>query len=181
MRFMLSRWICWILVAGAVVATEEVRFDRESHHSTCETIDGDCPSNCSAFGYPGHLHFTATLRISSGLFNETYTERQAYHAEKRIRTFQGVQSTDNPWFGLHTSLFYFCCHTQAEKSGIMDALRTNVTWWKHAPRSIRYDTFGCNLDHNNETIYLHAMPSNQTELFEWAVRTFVRSSNLIFF
>ena len=33
---------------------------------------------------------------------------------------------------------------------------------------IHYDTYGCNLDHNGEIIYMHAMPSDQTELFDFA-------------
>lgn len=33
---------------------------------------------------------------------------------------------------------------------------------------VSYDTFGCNLDHDNETIYLHGMPSNQDDLFSLA-------------
>ena len=31
---------------------------------TCETIDGDCPDNCTAAGFNGTLDFTALLHIS---------------------------------------------------------------------------------------------------------------------
>ena len=31
---------------------------------------------------------------------------------------------------------------------------------------VNYDSFWCNLDqHNNKTVYLHALPKNQTDLF----------------
>ena len=33
---------------------------------------------------------------------------------------------------------------------------------------IDYDSFSCNNDHDNATVYLHALPSNQTALFAWA-------------
>ena len=33
---------------------------------------------------------------------------------------------------------------------------------------IEYDTFGCNLDHDGKKIYMHAMPSDQSKLFEFA-------------
>ena len=33
---------------------------------------------------------------------------------------------------------------------------------------IRYNSFSCNLDHDGKTVYLHALPSNQSPLFHWA-------------
>ena len=66
--------------------------------------------------------------------------------------------------GLHTSLFYFCCHTPAEVVGIKAALH-NMPW--HA-FPVDYDSFACNLDHNNVTIYLHALPTNQSQLLALA-------------
>ena len=33
---------------------------------------------------------------------------------------------------------------------------------------VDYDSFACNLDHNGETIYLHALPSNQDGLLDLA-------------
>eukprot|EP00041_Stephanoeca_diplocostata_P024753 m.636151 g.636151 ORF g.636151 m.636151 type:complete len:102 (+) comp22589_c0_seq20:283-588(+) len=77
---------------------------------------------------------------------------------------QQVQSVDNPAAGLHTSMFYFCCHTLPEKIKIKETL-ASMTWY---PIPVHYDSFACNLDHNNITIYLHGLPSNQTNLFTWA-------------
>ena len=36
------------------------------------------------------------------------------------------------------------------------------------PISVAYDSFGCNLDHDGETVYLHGMPSDQSGLFDFA-------------
>jgi 2'-5' RNA ligase len=45
---------------------------------------------------------------------------------------------------------------------------------------IDYDSFSCNLDHDNRTVYLHALPSNQTQLFAWAglVEESLRKANV---
>ena len=74
------------------------------------------------------------------------------------------QSTDDPAQGLHTSLFYFCCHTPAEVAGIKAALHGMP--WGALP--VHYDSFACNLDHDNVTIYLRALPTNQTALMALA-------------
>ena len=71
-----------------------------------------------------------------------------------------MKSTDIPEFGLHTSLFYFCCHTREEKKGIEKALH-DMTWESF---DVDYDSFACNLDHNGEKIYLHGLPSDQSGL-----------------
>jgi 2'-5' RNA ligase len=59
-------------------------------------------------------------------------------------------------FGLHTSLNYFCCHSQSEKETIVQVLR-KFQW---TPKILTYDVFGCNLDHDGVTIYLHAQPNS---------------------
>ena len=75
-----------------------------------------------------------------------------------------LQSTDSPGFGLHTSLFYFCCHTPTEVTGIKAAL--HGMRWQAFP--VHYDSFACNLDHDNITIYLHGLPKNQSSLMALA-------------
>ena len=40
-----------------------------------------------------------------------------------------------------------------------------MTWKKF---DVEYDSFACNLDHNGEKVYLHALPSYQNDLFELA-------------
>ena len=72
-----------------------------------------------------------------------------------------IQRFDDPATGLHTSLFYFCCHTLSETAQLGAALEA-MQWNSF---EVVYDTFGCNLDHDNKTVYLHGMPSNQTQLF----------------
>ena len=127
-------------------------------HDTCETIDGDCPDDCSAAGFDGNHNFVAYLWISP---NHLHVENMARKAEKYIKEAGDVTSTMNPEFTLHTSLFYFCCHTREEKRGIEKALHS-MTWESF---DVEYDSFACNLDHNGEKIYLHALPSNQDDLF----------------
>merc|ERR1712217_380622 len=91
-------------------------------------------------------------------------EKNAKAAQTYLASHGHVQSFDNPWSGLHTSLEYFCCYTASQKSLIKAAL-SNMTWYSF---DVRYDTVGCNLDHNNQTIYLHGMPSNQSAFFSFA-------------
>ena len=130
-------------------------------HDTCETMDGDCPDDCIAAGFAGTLGFTARLNISP---THPAIERVAAKAERYIASQGPVQRLDNPLTGLHTSLFYFCCHTHDEKDGIKEALAGMD--WSSFP--VHYDSFACNLDHDNATIYLHGLPSNQTALFSLA-------------
>lgn len=71
---------------------------------------------------------------------------------------------DSPRTGLHTSMFYFCCHGPLEVVKMQHALKEMK--WKSF--EVIYDNIACNLDHNNVTIYLHALPTNQTQLFALA-------------
>ena len=125
---------------------------------TCEKIDGDCPDDCIAAGYDGTANFNAKLNISP--FHPDI-ERQAAAAEEYILSQGDVKRLDSPLTGLHTSIYYFCCYTQQEKATIKHALH-DMDW---APFMVEYDSFSCNLDHNNETVYLHALPSDQDALF----------------
>jgi 2'-5' RNA ligase len=127
----------------------------------CETIDGDCPDDCAAAGFAGTLDFTALLDISP---LHPDIERNAASAEAYILEQGEVASVDAPATSLHTSLFYFCCHTPEEKDEIKNVLH-NMSWRAF---SVNYDSFACNLDHDNSTIYLHGLPTNQTGLFDLA-------------
>lgn len=73
-------------------------------------------------------------------------------------------SFDKPLTGLHTSLFYFCCHGPVEIVKMQHAL--NEMQWESF--EVVYDDIACNLDHNNVTIYLHALPTDQQQLFALA-------------
>ena len=57
-----------------------------------------------------------------------------------------------------SSLFYFCCHSKKDVNQIKNALQ-NMNWTSFI---IRYNSFSCNLDHDGKTVYLHALPSNQS-------------------
>jgi len=156
---------------------------------TCEKIDGDCPDDCAAAGFNGTLGFVARLNISPThpaiqavakraekyIVSQGAVHVSCYHprfaaapaSSTDLKLFLSVvmlQSTDDPNFGLHTSLFYFCCHTADEYTGIKRALHDMQ--WKAF--HVHYDSFACNLDHNNDTIYLHGLPTNQTALFDLA-------------
>ena len=149
-RWSLIGFLAWLVLSASAERDEGV----------CEGIDGDCPK-CSHPVLAGE-HPTATVRLS----NESTLVSSAKDAEMYLKEldFKAIQSLDDPDHGLHTSLFYFCCHSLEDVLRMRDAFRS-MRW---SSFQVRYDTFGCNLDHNNRTVYLHAMPRNQTELFEWA-------------
>ena len=129
----------------------------------CEKLDGDCPDDCLAAGFQGTENFNARFNVSPSLMN-IKTERKAHQAETFIESQGNVTRLDNPWTSLHTTMYYFCCYTHEEKETITKALRNMV--WEHF--DISYDSFACNLDHDNITVYLHALPRDQTELFDFA-------------
>lgn len=128
----------------------------------CEKIDGDCP-HCAHPWLAGQSP-VAEVHLS----NESALVAGARKADVTIRALdQGaghIQRFDDPGTGLHTSLFYFCCHSSQEVGRMKDALRA-MRW---ASFDVHYDDFSCNLDHDKKTVYLHALPSNQTLLFRWA-------------
>ncbi|GMH70929.1 hypothetical protein TrRE_jg13139 [Triparma retinervis] len=129
----------------------------------CEKIDGDCPESCQDAGFEGSENFNALFKISP---THPSTMLEAYKAEKYIKAAGDVSSTDNVAFGLHTSVYYFCCYTTTEKKAIIEGLSK----WEWDPISISYDSFGCNLDHDGKTVYLHGMPSDegQSTFFDFA-------------
>jgi len=131
--------------------------------SICEKIDGDCPDNCTAAGFSGSDNFVARFNISP--FNPSI-EAVAAKADAYIKGAGAVHSVDDPSMGLHTSLFYFCCHTPQEKQGIKTALH-KMEW---SSLSVHYDSFACNLDHDNVTVYLHALPTDQRALVALATQ-----------
>ena len=145
---------CWFIFVAAVVFG--------SPTDLCEKIDGDCPVDCSGHGR-GNLGFVAKFYISPFHLK---TEIVAERAEKYITTRGVVSRFDSPWVGLHTSLFYFCCHTIQEKEGIKQALK-DMPWESF---DIHYNSFACNVDHNNKTVYLHSLPRNQANLFAFAAQ-----------
>lgn len=137
-------------------------------------MDGDCPDDCSAEGFKGNLNFNAKLKISP---THKDIERMVAEAEKYIVSQGNVSKLDSPVMGLHTTLFYFCCYTEEEKTTIKSTLHDNLMW---SAFNIDYDSFACNLDHNNVTVYLHALPLDQTGLFDLArnIETTVRSAGV---
>eukprot|EP00494_Astrolonche_serrata_P021262 UN21499 len=48
----------------------------------------------------------------------------------------------------------FCCHSTYELLKIANVFEH----WKWKSFNITYDTTGCNLDHNGDITYIHAMP-----------------------
>jgi hypothetical protein len=125
----------------------------------CETRDGDCPK-CS---HPWLSGFSPVVKVT---LSDTSLISAATTTDSYLQQLDSahVQRFDNATTGLHTSLFYFCCHSFKEISRMKQALRA-MRWRSFV---IQYDSFSCNLDHDNKTVYLHALPSNQTMLFAWA-------------
>lgn len=154
---MLKSIMLWALIFIALFTSVSSSTD------VCEKIDGDCPDSCSDAGFEGSENFNALFKISP---THPSTMLEAYKAENYIRSAGNVSSTDNVAFGLHTSMYYFCCYTKTEKKAIIDGLSN----WEWSPIEISYDSFGCNLDHDGKTVYLHGMPSDegQQRLFDFA-------------
>jgi hypothetical protein len=126
----------------------------------CEKIDGDCPL-CPHPWLSGQSP-VAEVHLS----NDTALVSSAINAEKYLQQLspKQIQRFDNPTTGLHTSLFYFCCHSTNEINRMKNVFRT-MQWHSF---NINYNDFSCNNDHNNRTVYLHALPRNQTDLIQWS-------------
>ena len=127
---------------------------------SCETIDGDCPS-CPFFS---SLDPVAEVHLSKSGSTLVASAIAADAVLRNLTDGKHIQRFDDPNTGLHTSLFYFCCHSLLELGRMKSALRV-MKWQSFV---IDYDDFWCNNDHANKTVYLHALPSNQTSLFAWA-------------
>lgn len=134
--------------------------DTSASFNSCEKIDGDCET-CK---FP----FLEKNPVAKVLLSEVgELVASATHADAVLKDLSSpgtIQRFDDPKTGLHTSLFYFCCHSKQDVVQIKNALHA-MNWSSFI---VRYDSFGCNLDHNNKTVYLHALPSNQSNLFAWA-------------
>jgi hypothetical protein len=142
---------------AAVLGREDWNAVEAKSWSTCETIDGDC----MACPFLKELSPTATVHLRDAELVQSATD-----ADKVISSLGQVTEFDPVKTGLHTSLFYFCCHNLAEESKMKRALQA-MEWQSF---DVIYDDIACNLDHNNVTIYLHALPSNQTGLFALATQ-----------
>lgn len=102
--------------------------------SECELQDGDCPT-CPL---DATLSPTAILPLSAV---EPGLVRAATSADAVIRslgTASDIISFDDPPTGLHTSIFYLCCHTLSERALIRTALERMI--WDSF--EVKYDGFG---------------------------------------
>ena len=129
--------------------------------SVCEKIDGDCPS-CPLLSF---LSPVAEVALSG----EPRLVAAATRVDAILRNVSGdadIQRFDAPKTGLHTSLFYFCCHSPGDLATMHRAFAA----WNWTSVNTNYSDFGCNLDHDNKTVYLHALPTNESQaaLFAWA-------------
>lgn len=148
------------LFVALLVAQGTVFIIGISGMEVCEQIDGDCPK-CT-HSLVGGLNPVAEVHLSG----EVDLVASAQSAESYLKDLSPshIQQFDNPKTGLHTSLFYFCCHPISEVFRIKEAFRV-MRWLSF---EITYDTFGCNNDHDGKTVYLHALPTKQSDLFSWA-------------
>ena len=128
--------------------------------NSCEKIDGDCPT-CK---FPLFEKNPVAKVFLSGVDELILSATRADAFLKNLSSPDTIQQFDDPKTGLHTSLFYFCCHSHQDVVKIKLAFRA-MKWGSFV---VKYDSFGCNLDHDNKTVYLHALPSNQSDLFVWA-------------
>ena len=84
--------------------------------ATCEKIDGDCPA-CQKLDF---LSPTATVSLSG----EPELVQSANAADSVLRSLGPVTEFDNTQHGLHTSIFYFCCHSLTEQNKMKAALQS---------------------------------------------------------
>jgi 2'-5' RNA ligase len=130
-------------------------------HNACEELDGDC-GKCPLLK---PLSETATVKLSSeGALVANAKLADAIIANSSLAGGADIISFDKPASGLHTSLFYFCCHGVTQLLKMKAALKA-MQWTSFL---IEYDSFSCNNDHDNQTVFLHALPSDQSSLFAWA-------------
>jgi 2'-5' RNA ligase len=124
--------------------------------------DGDCPKCTNPLF--GGISPVAKVTLS-GVPALVAHAQAAQKAVAELGNKSDVISFDDPQTGLHTSMFYFCCHT-AKELAKMHAAFAAMTWHGFA---VTYNTASCNVDtHDNRTVYIHAMPLDQTALFGWA-------------
>ncbi len=161
---LLSLLISYLLpLTSAAVAFAAAPAAAAAASSVCEKRDGDCPS--CPLAHP----LSPVAKV--GLSGEPALVASATRVDDILRNAseaggKDLQRFDDPKTGLHTSLFYFCCHSLGDLGTMHDAFAA----WKWSSFTIDYADFACNLDHDNETVYLHALPSpdSQNALFNWA-------------
>lgn len=182
----------WQLAVATTVGRRRTRggWGHGVGSALCEQLDGDCPP-CPANTYsPGATLWLSGPRASS--VSEPRLIRSAVSADRVIQqvsvaaghNLTDIFSFDQPATGLHTSIFYFCCHTAAELSRMRSALQA----MKWNAFEVQYNGFGCNLDMHKHQIngmnvtYVHALPSMlyQQKLFGLAhtIEAALRSAGL---
>lgn len=51
----------------------------------------------------------------------------------------------------------FCCYSVQQRKTIVSVIQS----YKWAPMNITYSAFGCNVDHDGKTVYIHAQPDQK--------------------
>ncbi|KAJ5068730.1 hypothetical protein M0811_02673 [Anaeramoeba ignava] len=121
--------------------------------SDCMTCPEDSKENWTSLMYLSyHISFTEEIHKAQEIIKNS-----AESSSQIIRMESDIE--------LHTSLNYFCCHNSEEKEIIKKVLREY--YWE--PIDLEYNRVGCNIDHDNKTIYLLALMSEESEkkMFDW--------------
>ena len=137
----------------------------DSSHELCENYHWQhCPQHCREAGYEGDNNFQFVHWLNATWCN---TVGPAYRAEEYIASQGGAMYLEDPTIegqsyckGIHLTLYYFCCHTEEEVTAIREAV-LNMEWTSF---NVRFDSFGCNMDGKGATSYLHAVPTDQSQL-----------------
>jgi len=119
----------------------------------CEDADDLCPTECHS---PTSMSFNAVAWVQpdGGLRHDVLRlDRDLYSL--------GAVTSIVPPFLLHMTILYFCCQARDSVQPIMEALRS-LSW---EALDVRFDSFGCNLDHRGRKVYLHSRPTEQDELW----------------
>ncbi|KAH3762242.1 hypothetical protein Pelo_5921 [Pelomyxa schiedti] len=123
--------------------------------SVCWQGDEDCPDCDDLLS----LNFNTLIYLSD---DSNY--RQAVGTDQDV--IESASTGDDiirmeSLLDLHTTLNYFCCYKEEEKRTILDII--GAIQWNSI--NLTYSQYTCNADHDNVTVYLHAEPDQQEELF----------------
>jgi 2'-5' RNA ligase len=118
---------------------------------SCEKNDEDCPQ-CWP---PLKNDFTTTLHLSQ--FPDLV--RTGGIAQAAIQQYPADIIRMESLLILHTSIQYMCCYSSRQYDIFLDVIK-QLNWHSF---NVNYTGFGCNLDRDNVTIYVHALPNTQSQ------------------
>eukprot|EP00761_Pharyngomonas_kirbyi_P013925 gb/GECH01013955.1/.p1 GENE.gb/GECH01013955.1/~~gb/GECH01013955.1/.p1 ORF type:complete len:432 (+),score=80.40 gb/GECH01013955.1/:1-1296(+) len=121
-------------------------------YSTCWRGDSNCPSCNSTSASENWISYMPMIAPSRFKWNLLKAKGQI------LRYFYDLKWWI-PQVAMHISLNYFCCHTKEEKKKMISIMK-NVEW---EPIQVRMTDFGCNVNDDESTVYLHTLPDEPSQ------------------